>query len=424
MKKNLFYSMATALAAACSDSDAPTPATPPAANASPSAVAGQDQTLGAGDVALLDARASNDPDGQIVTFAWSQTAGPTVVLQNADTATASFALPITDEDAALTFTVTVTDDDGAQSVDQTIVNLNADELANATEVAITFDGEPRAYILYTPNTFTPGNPAVVLLHGGAQSMRTIFNPGVTTRRWVELAEENGFAVIAPNGFSTPRNDGLGDAQTWNDIRDDQSGATSLEDDVEFIATVLQDAGARAAFDPLSVFVTGSSNGGIMTMTMLIEEAEAFAGGAAFIAALPEEPVPSPSSATPFMMLNGTDDPLVRFGGGVVGDNGAPTRSVPDTVDYWIFETGADPSTASTRAITNVDPNDNCEIFETTYTQISSQDVRFIFYEAVGGGHNIPDPNPPQRSAALNATIGNQCRDVEGVDLVWDFFNSL
>ncbi|HYX49766.1 MAG TPA: hypothetical protein VE843_08485, partial [Ktedonobacteraceae bacterium] len=54
--------------------------------------------------------ASHDPDGDQLTYAWTQTAGPTVVLNDATTAKATFTAPTNlQSDTTLSFTLTVTD---------------------------------------------------------------------------------------------------------------------------------------------------------------------------------------------------------------------------------------------------------------------------------------------------------------------------
>ena len=75
----------------------------------PVADAGPDQTVYGGDQVLLDASGSYDPDGEPLTFVWSQTGGsPTVALTPDPTGTAGFVAPVLDQDVTLTFLVQVT----------------------------------------------------------------------------------------------------------------------------------------------------------------------------------------------------------------------------------------------------------------------------------------------------------------------------
>jgi hypothetical protein len=81
-------------------------------NAAPNAVAGASQTVSIGTLVTLDGGSSNDPDGDALTYQWTQTMGPTVPLSNADMASASFTAPTVTSDALLRFNLAVTDPDG------------------------------------------------------------------------------------------------------------------------------------------------------------------------------------------------------------------------------------------------------------------------------------------------------------------------
>jgi hypothetical protein len=81
-------------------------------NAAPNAVAGASQTVNIGTQVTLDGDGSNDPDGDVLTYRWTQTMGPTVTLSNADMASASFTAPTVTSDTLLRFNLAVTDPDG------------------------------------------------------------------------------------------------------------------------------------------------------------------------------------------------------------------------------------------------------------------------------------------------------------------------
>jgi hypothetical protein len=85
----------------------------PTQNAPPTADAGDDLTTAQNVTAELNASASSDPDDDALTYEWTQTAGPTVTLADANTATPSFTTPVVDANTTLTFEVTVTDEQGA-----------------------------------------------------------------------------------------------------------------------------------------------------------------------------------------------------------------------------------------------------------------------------------------------------------------------
>ncbi len=81
-------------------------------NVAPNAIAGTNRSVPGGTVVALDGSSSNDPDGDTLTYAWTQTMGPAVTLNNADTASASFTAPDLSSDTLLRFELAVTDPQG------------------------------------------------------------------------------------------------------------------------------------------------------------------------------------------------------------------------------------------------------------------------------------------------------------------------
>ncbi len=77
-------------------------------NGSPTVSAGADTTAVEGEAVALTATAS-DPDGDALTYTWTQTAGTTVVMNNAGTASMSFMAPSVYTTTVLTFQVSVSD---------------------------------------------------------------------------------------------------------------------------------------------------------------------------------------------------------------------------------------------------------------------------------------------------------------------------
>ncbi|HEU5152823.1 MAG TPA: PKD domain-containing protein, partial [Iamia sp.] len=91
-------------------------------NGSPIADAGDDEEVNLGDTVTLDGTDSSDPDDDTLTYAWAQTAGPSVTLTGATTATPSFTAP--EGPATLTFELTVDDGNGGSDTDTVTITVN------------------------------------------------------------------------------------------------------------------------------------------------------------------------------------------------------------------------------------------------------------------------------------------------------------
>ena len=81
-------------------------------NEAPNSIAGRSQTVTSGATVTLDGSQSNDPNGDSLSYAWTQTLGPAVELANADTNNATFVAPLVTSDTLLRFSLQVTDSGG------------------------------------------------------------------------------------------------------------------------------------------------------------------------------------------------------------------------------------------------------------------------------------------------------------------------
>ena len=93
------------------------------ANAAPNAIAGSNQTRSSGSQVTLHGGSSNDPDGDLLTYSWTQTSGTVVALDNANTAAATFTAPTVTSDTLLRFQLTVTDPGGLSDAASTSVTV-------------------------------------------------------------------------------------------------------------------------------------------------------------------------------------------------------------------------------------------------------------------------------------------------------------
>ncbi len=94
-------------------------------NSAPNSVAGASQTVGSGVAVSLDGSGSNDPEGDSLTYAWTQIQGTAVTLSNANSAAASFTAPSVSSDTLLRFQLEVSDARGLSDAATTNVTVTA-----------------------------------------------------------------------------------------------------------------------------------------------------------------------------------------------------------------------------------------------------------------------------------------------------------
>lgn len=301
------------------------------------------------------------------------------------------------------------------------------EPGTPTAKTVTVDGEERSFVIYAPSSANnkarklAGLPAVIVFHGTTQNSDTPFSDtGGANQEWLEIAEEEGVVLVAPNGSNLVTGSADGDIQTWNNCG--SSPISGQSDDIAFVEAIL-DALVAAGIDSQRIYTTGGSNGGKFSYRVAIELSTRIAGIAAFSATLevgaecgyPEQPVPT-------MIVNGTMDPVLiasQLSGAIT-----PQTGTAETVEYWIQANGASPTPVEAGDLPDTNPDDGSTITRMRY-EGGADSAPVLWYQVNGGGHYIPSQDHDFATASVFIPVfGRQNRDVEGAREAWAFFASL
>lgn len=277
---------------------------------------------------------------------------------------------------------------------------------------LTRDGLERTYLLHVPATYEEGEPTplVIALHGGGGTSGNMAN----FTNFNSLSDREGFIVVYPQGIEGH----------WNDGRKIEAYRAHREnvDDVGFISTLIDHLREEFTVDETRVYATGISNGAMMSHRLACELSDKIAAIAMVAGAIPEDFAPycSPSHAVSVLVMDGTQDRLIPWEGGVVAGGArdlGSTLSVADTVAYWVEHNGCRASPVVTW-LPDTAPDDGTRVREEAYNG-GREGTEVILYAVEGGGHTWPGGIQYE----AEAVIGRVCRDIDGSEVIWQFFKA-
>jgi len=116
----------------------------PEINEPPIADAGENQVVDEGITVILDGSNSSDPDGDIVSYQWTQISGTSVTLSDPTSAQPTFTAPGVGPDGdMLTFSLTVTDNGGMQGTNTCNITVNSSP-GNVQPGQVTLEWSPNS----------------------------------------------------------------------------------------------------------------------------------------------------------------------------------------------------------------------------------------------------------------------------------------
>ncbi len=250
-------------------------------------------------------------------------------------------------------------------------------------------------------------PLVIALHGGGgnswgMTRLTGFNA---------LADKENFIVVYPDGFERHWNDGRG--VQWK-------AQVENVDDVGFISSLIERLSDELNIDASRVYVTGISNGGMMSHRLGCELSQKIAAISPVASNIPVNmaSVWSPSRPVPILIINGTADPLERWEGGEIRlgrRTFGVVLSVADTVKFWVEKNQCSSPPVITQ-LPDKDPSDGTTVRTEAYGDCQDS-AEVVLYAIEGGGHIWPGGS----QYLPEAIIGKTSQEFNASEVIWQFF---
>ncbi len=263
-------------------------------------------------------------------------------------------------------------------------------------------GEQRSYLVHLPPAYIGKKelPLVLILHGGggdAEGMARItgFN---------ELADRQGFIAVYPNGTGILADRFL----TWNAGNCCGPAVDRQADDVGFLRVLLDRLKRDFSIDPRRIFVTGLSNGAMMSYRIACELSGEIAAVAPVAGSMNVDC--NPTHPLSVIIFHGTEDGHVRYDGGapLVRADWHPRedRPVRETAALWARFNGCRPEAQrSVQGNIVIDRYGGCR-----------KGTEVILYTLRGEGHTWPGGRPWAPWASVPT------REISATERIWQFFS--
>ncbi|MFA6216457.1 MAG: PHB depolymerase family esterase [Candidatus Omnitrophota bacterium] len=295
-------------------------------------------------------------------------------------------------------------------------NLSGDASAMTFPGSIRFSGLKRTYLIYIPPSYdkTKSMPLVIALHGGGGTAKHMIK--LTLGGFNALADKKGFIVAYPDGIE----------KNWNDGRSAQETGYRAHreniDDVGFISALIDHLIEEFNIDPRRVYVTGMSNGAMMSYRLACQLSEKITAIAPVTGNIPQNLCAAclPSMPISVLAINNVEDPLMPWAGeDISGPLGfkkfGKVLSTSQTIRFWINHNNCSPMAVITQE-PDRDPHDGTRIRKEVYGN-GKESTEIILYAVEGGGHTWPSGYQ-----YLNEKfVGKTSRDIDANEVIWDFF---
>jgi polyhydroxybutyrate depolymerase len=200
-----------------------------------------------------------------------------------------------------------------------------------TTQSIMVDGMARTFVRHVPPGYTGATPVPVVI-----DFHPLGGTGASWKGstgWAELADEEGFIVIWPDGVGN----------SWNAGRCCRTALEQNIDDVGFTRAIIASLQEEACIDAKRVYATGCSNGGGMAFRVACDAADVVAAVApvdfdCVTSAVVNErscgPECAPSRPISEIQFRGTADTAVPYEGGLRSGGTTTFPGAEETFASW------------------------------------------------------------------------------------------
>ena len=319
--------------------------------------------------------------------------------------------------------------------------------AQETKEKVTVEDVDRSYMLRLPKGYDAQRhyPVVILLHGlnqDADDMERL-------TQFDQLADKDGIIAVYPFALNGRWNIGVqpqqhrmtmgpgggrhrggygggggypggggggypggggGQQPSGRDPGEDRHQAPA--DDVAFFNQLLDQMSTKLSVDPSRIYAAGLSEGGFMSLRLGCALGDRIAAVAAVGAAMPKTMICLPARPVPLVMINGTSDPVVRYGGGTEENLRVTTLSVEDSAKTWakIDRCAEKPEHSKLPS-----PKGGTETKVDTYTGCQ-QDAQVVSYSLKGAGNTWPGGMQYE----AEKQVGKTSEDFNANATLWSF----
>lgn len=325
--------------------------------------------------------------------------------------------------------------------------------AQETQEQIQIDDLTRTFVVHLPKGYDSQQhyPVVILLHSQNQDASDMER----LTRFNELADKDSIIAVYPNATrgqwnigvrpqaeTLARRGGFGRHGGWGgggypgggypgggypgggggypgggrnggEQPDASAKRPTPADDVAFLNQMLDQIATKYSVDTKRIYATGLGDGGFMAFRMGCDMSDRIAAIAPVGASMPKTMICLPSRAVPIVLIDGTEDPIVPYGGGTFKPGRFSVTSAEDSAKTWAkYDRCAEKPTQEKVPPLQKDGKDT-KVFTYSSCQSNSQ---VALYSVKDGGNTWPGGE----QYMVEKEIGKTSNAINANETIWSF----